>query len=277
MKILVCIKPDMTGQEISPFDRLALEAALVLKETGGTSGHPDFEVDVITVGPARWKDCLYRALGTGADRAIHILTPDVPHPEFSGLVPAAAISQLLAGVINKWDKGEMGGYGKKLSGAGDPSPAQEPHHTENYRSYDLILTGIMSQDLMAGQTGPMLAQFLDLPCATAVTRLDIRGPGILFARREMEAGHQEDLDILLPALVSIQAGTYTPRYPVLSHMLKARGKPVLTLEGEVLPSVPEVFPDPVLPGQTREGRLVSGTVQEQVAVFREFLGERGLV
>ena len=243
MNILVCIKPDMTEEEIGPFELLALEAGLALKEAcAGTDFH---RLDVITAGPESWRDCLVRALGTGADRGIHILIPFENHENGSGPLPAAAGAGMLAQIL---------------------SPL----------SYDLILTGMMSQDLMAGQTGPMLARMLDIPCATGVVRMDMETPDRLLARREMDGGVEETLEIPLPALVSIQSGHYTPRYPVLSHMLKAKEKPVAVHPVEALPLVPEVFSSPRIPGRSREGRVISGPVGAQVAAFEGFLKERGL-
>ena len=43
-----------------------------------------------------------------------------------------------------------------------------------HKSYDLILCGIMSEDMMQFQVGPMLARRLSLPCATAVIHETIK-------------------------------------------------------------------------------------------------------
>ena len=245
MNILVCIKPDVTGEEIGPFERLALEAGLSLKEACLASG-VTARVDVVAAGPASWQDCLVRALGTGADRGIHILTPadsdsPVPNP-----MPASAVAALLAQTLSPMD-------------------------------YDLILAGVMSQDLMAGQTGPMLAQLLEVPCATAAFELALsETPDSLLVNREMEGGLQERLRVPLPALVTVQSGFYTPRYPVLSHMLKAREKPVQQFTIPCLPQVPETVNVPVAPEQTRAGTVASGSLGEQVEAFKCFLRERGL-
>jgi len=240
MNILICIKPDMTGQEIGPFELLALEAGLSLKGACGGNAR----LDVITAGPDLWQDGLVRALGTGADRGIHVLTPPVNNGD--GLVPASAGAGMLARAL---------------------SPL----------SYDLILTGVMSQDLMAGQTGPMLARMLEIPCATGVVRMDMKASGRLLARREMDGGMEETLGISLPALVSIQSGHYTPRYPVLSHMLKAKEKPLEVYPVESLPPVAEIFVPPMIPARSREARVVAGPLGEQVKAFDAFLKDRGLV
>jgi electron transfer flavoprotein beta subunit len=236
MNILVCIKPDMTKAKIGPFELLALEAGLVLK-----AACPDTaRLDVITAGPALWQDCLVRALGTGADQGIHMLTL----LDTNAMHPAAVTAGVLARALLPL-------------------------------SYDLILTGVMSQDLMAGQTGPMLARMLDIPCATGVVRMDLTADRLV-ARREMDGGMDETLEIPLPALVSVQSGHYCPRYPVLSHMLKAKEKPLAVHAVESLPIVPEQFFPPEIPQQSRKARVVTGPISDQVAAFDAFLRERGL-
>lgn len=259
MKILVCIKPDMAGREIGPFEHLALEAGLVLRDSCRSLGMADSRVDVVTAGPKSWEEGIVRALGMGADQGIHLLTPENEWAAHCpGLVPASRTSARLSRI-------------------------------PDLSSYDLILTGILSQDLMAGQTGPMLAERLRLPCVTAVTQLilpdpvtesdpePVTAPGtFLFAIREMEGGLAEEVRITLPALVSIQSGTYTPRYPVLSHMLKAREKPFRQIPAVDPSSGPEIFSDPVQPDKTRAGTCITGPIDHQVDAFIAFMQERGL-
>ena len=92
MKILVCVKevpepssglginPDQTWAEsgdpaeyrMNRFDEYALEEAILIKES-----HDNVVVDTVSVGPPRVKDTLKRALGKGADHAVHILYPEL--------------------------------------------------------------------------------------------------------------------------------------------------------------------------------------------------------
>ncbi len=256
MRILVCIKPDVTGEEIGPFEILALEAGLCLKESCIAVDGQACQVDVIIVGPDHWMDCIHRALGMGADSGIHILT--APQEDGGGLIPASVVAGLLAAFA---------------------ASSEHP--------YDLILTGVMSQDLMAGQTGPMLAEYLDIACATAVVQAECRD-NILAAQREWEGGYRETLDLELPALISVQSGFYTPRYPTLSHMLKAKTKPITVLnrvdleakcKSDLLPELTprECFSGLEAPTQTREGKIIQGSLQEQVLAFNTFLQQRALI
>jgi electron transfer flavoprotein beta subunit len=244
MKILVCIKQGSEDGEMSRFDEFALEESLALKDSVA-EGMPAVRVDVITVGPDHVAAVIKRAFGMGADRGIHIVTRDTQY------VSAFVIASNLAAVA-----GRVG--------------------------YDLIFTGIMSQDMMAGQTGPMLAELLDYPCATGVVKNHLaHDTGIVRVEREMEKGYTDCLEIRLPAVLTIQAGINTPRYPSLSKMLAAGKKPITTLvEGDLFP-IP-VRPKESLvaveyPEQTRAGQRLGGTLDDQVRQFKAFLREKDLL
>ncbi len=92
---------------------------------------PGSVVEAVSVGPARAVAVLRRALAMGADEAFHILREEVEDP--------------LPGDVAAWIAAAVRG-----------------------RGHDLILTGVMSEDAMHAQTGPVLAELLGIPCATAV-------------------------------------------------------------------------------------------------------------
>jgi electron transfer flavoprotein beta subunit len=82
--IRIRVKPDNTGvitdgvkQSINPFDEIALEEALRLKEKGFAE-----EVVVVSIGPAEVQNQLRTALAMGADRALLV--------EASGIEPLDA-------------------------------------------------------------------------------------------------------------------------------------------------------------------------------------------
>ena len=258
MNILVCIKPDMAGQDIGPFESLALEAGLILKEKAAEQGDKDWQVDVVTVGPIDWEDCLRRAFGMGADNGFHILVQS--ENKNCGLIPASETAVLLAQAIQ--------------------FPGLMP-------SYDLILTGVMSQDVMAGQTCPMLGELLGVPAVTAVIDIDKSSSShvdkqIISTRREWEGGIVETMDIPLPAVLSVQSGVYSPRYPTLSHMLKAGEKSIEIIYPEKLknrdidPIPREIICEIKTPEKTREALVVSGSLEDQVQAFADFLEKRAL-
>jgi electron transfer flavoprotein beta subunit len=91
--VRIRVKPDGSGvitdgvkMSINPFDEIALEEALRIKERGGAE-----EVVVATVGPADCQQQLRTALAMGADRALHVQADGVVEP----LVAARALLKLV--------------------------------------------------------------------------------------------------------------------------------------------------------------------------------------
>jgi electron transfer flavoprotein beta subunit len=91
--VRIRVKPDGTGvvtdgvkMSINPFDEIALEEALRIKERGGAE-----EVIVATIGPADCQQQLRTALAMGADRALHVQADGVIEP----LVAARALLKLI--------------------------------------------------------------------------------------------------------------------------------------------------------------------------------------
>ncbi|MEN2747284.1 electron transfer flavoprotein subunit beta/FixA family protein [Sphingomonas sp. T9W2] len=77
---------------INPFDEIAVEEAVRLKEAGVAT-----EIVVVSVGPAQAQDVLRTALAVGADRAILIRAEAMPEP--------LAVAKLLAAVVGKEQPG----------------------------------------------------------------------------------------------------------------------------------------------------------------------------
>jgi electron transfer flavoprotein beta subunit len=90
--VRIRVKPDGSGvvtdgvkMSINPFDEIAIEEALRIKERGGAE-----EVVVATIGPADTQPQLRNALAMGADRAILVQVDGVVEP----LVAARALLKL---------------------------------------------------------------------------------------------------------------------------------------------------------------------------------------
>jgi electron transfer flavoprotein beta subunit len=92
--VKIRVKPDGSGIDLAnvkmsmnPFDEIAVEEAVRLKEKGGAT-----EIVVVSIGPAKAQDVLRTALAIGADRGILVETPDVP-------VEPLAVAKILKGVV----------------------------------------------------------------------------------------------------------------------------------------------------------------------------------
>jgi electron transfer flavoprotein beta subunit len=208
MKILVCIKQvpqkDATlklneagtwiredvAYEVNEPDAYALEEALRLKEKHGG------EVVAVTVGPARSQQVLREALAKGADRAIHLVDDS-----FVAL-DAVSTARAIAAAI----EGEGGG-----EGGGEP--------------FDMVFTGLQSDDYGFAQTGVLLAELLGWPHATIIIGIEKTENGLRL-KRELEAGQYQWIDMPLPCVLTIQSGINKLRYATLMGIKQARNKPL---------------------------------------------------
>jgi electron transfer flavoprotein beta subunit len=93
--VKVRVKADQSGVELAnvkmamnPFDEIAVEQALRIKEGGGAD-----EVIAVSIGPSQNQETIRTALAMGADRGIHI---DAPHD-----IEPLAVAKLLKAVVEK--------------------------------------------------------------------------------------------------------------------------------------------------------------------------------
>lgn len=93
--------------------------------------------------------------------------------------------------------------------------------------YDLIICGEGSGDLYAQQVGVRLAEVLEIPCATCVSKITIVDDQLI-AERKLEDGI-EVVAVPLPALVTVLPEINTPRIPGLKDTLAASKKPVIDI------------------------------------------------
>src|ERR1700726_100671 len=159
--------------EVNEPDAFALEEALRQKEK-----HKG-EVVVVTAGPARAMQVLREALAKGADRAIHL-----EGDAFVGLDAYNTARAIAAAIIIDQGKDEK---------------------------FDLIMTGLQSDDYGYAQTGVILAEILGLPHATIVIEVDATGEE-LRVKRELESGWYQWYTMPKPALLTIQSGISQIRY-----------------------------------------------------------------
>lgn len=94
--------------------------------------------------------------------------------------------------------------------------------------YDLILTGRESIDYNSGQVVGMLAELLDMPSISVVTKLEVQGTGATL-EREIDGG-KEVIACSLPLVASAQKGMAEPRIPNMRGIMTARTKPLLLIE-----------------------------------------------
>ncbi|MBL4951189.1 electron transfer flavoprotein subunit beta/FixA family protein [Neobacillus sp. OS1-32] len=133
---------------------------------------------------------------------------------------------------------------------------------------DLILGGNVAIDGGSGQVGPRVAELLNIPYVTTITKLEIDGNNVTVTR-DVE-GDSEVIETSLPLLVTAQQGLNEPRYPSLPGIMKAKKKPLEELElddldldeedVEAKTKTIEVY----LPPKKEAGKVLAGELSDQV-------------
>ena len=92
-------------------------------------------------------------------------------------------------------------------------------------TFDLIFTGLQSDDYGYAQTGVVLAELLGWPHATIIMQIEKTDGGIK-VKRELEAGYFQFVEMPLPAVLTIQSGINKLRYATLIGIKQAKNKPL---------------------------------------------------
>ena len=253
--ILVCIKavPDLSSGQKLVVDggRIALsdidwcmnsyDACALEAALAIKDAQPEVVVDVLSAGTEVVRPVIRRAMAMGADAGIHMPL------ETEGHTSAAAVAAAIAR--------HAGG-----------------------NAYDLILAGAISEDLMQGITGPMIAAALDLPCAAAAMAIELDlSKKTLDVSCEMEGGMSERIRLALPALVTVQTGGWQPRYPTLSNTLRSRKQMIQQMEA----GMPKADSSAVrtlglaTPPPASACRIIEGTPTEKADKLLTLFDEKG--
>ena len=240
LKILVCMK--QVPQKDAPL-KLNETAAWIREDVSYEVNEPDAfaleeslrqkekhggEVVVITSGPARSQQVLREALAKGADRAIHL-----EDNAFVGLDAFNTAKAFAAAIKDE--------------------------------KFDLIFTGLQSDDYGYAQTGVILAELLGWPHATIIMQIEKTDSGIR-VKRELEAGFFQFVDMPLPAVLTIQSGINKLRYATLIGIKQAKNKPIRKVAlaevqsaiGENLQKIERLY----VPQKTKKTEHIEGTPAE---------------
>jgi electron transfer flavoprotein beta subunit len=211
--VKVRVKSDGTGVDIAnvkmsmnPFDEIAVEEAVRLKEAGVAT-----EVVAVSAGVTQCQETLRTALGVGVDcapptepRKKTSLPPSPPPAiliESSEDLQPLAVAKLLKALVDK----------------------EQPQ---------LVILGKQAIDDDANQTGQMLAALAGLPQATFASKVTV-ADGKATVAREVDGG-AETLTLTLPAVITTDLRLNEPRYVTLPNIMKAKKKPLETIKPEDL-------------------------------------------
>jgi electron transfer flavoprotein beta subunit len=182
------------------------------------------EVVVCSAGPARVQQVLREALARGADRALHV------EDDSLGAADASVSAGALAGAM-----------------------ADE--------KFDLVLTGLQSDDQGHGQTGVVLAERLGIPHSTIIMEIQVEGSRVR-VKRELEGGWFQWVAMPLPALLTIQSGINQLRYATLKGIMGAKKKEI-----RKVPLPPGLKPSQqivalALPTRSKQTQMITGSPSE---------------
>jgi len=190
------------------------------------------EVVVLSAGPERVGSTIREALAKGADRGLHILCDDL------GDRDALAVAKLLAAAIEPENPG-------------------------------LVLTGLQSEDLGLGQTGVILAELLGLPHATLILHVEKTADGVK-VKRELEEGWFQEIELPLPAVLTMQSGGSKLRYATLMGIKKAKTKEIRVVNAAELgaEAAPVVTLEKIaLPVKQKSTQMLGGSAKEAAAAL----------
>ena len=149
------------------------------------------ELTVLSIGPDRVVEAIKKSLAMGCDNAAHVQD-------------AAASSK------DPWQIASIiAAYAKD-------------------KGFDLIFTGMQSQDRGSAQVGVMVAEQLGFSSTTTIVGFEFEN-GTITAKRELEGGIKGVVRLKTPALVTCQLGLNIPRYPTLPNIMKAKKKEIVAI------------------------------------------------
>jgi len=174
---------------------------------------------------------------------------------------------------------------EKFNGSDGYAIAKILHSVIKTLPYDLVLVGMQAGDDGNAAVGPTLAEMLKIPHTTMVKKLEL-GVGAAKVNRELEGGLEEQLEVKLPALFSIQTGINEPRYVSIMGIRKAMQKEirVMTLADTGLTDadvgetgswikIDKLYVPPV----EKQAEFIKGTPDEAATKIAEILKAKGLI
>jgi len=178
----------------NPFCEIALEEAVRLKEKKVAT-----EIIAVSIGPKLAAETLRSALAVGADKGIHVTTDMRTDQELQPL----AVAKILA-------------------------------HLAKRDNADIVILGKQSIDGDNCQTGPMTAALLGWSQCTFASALNVDAASkSITADRETDFG-SEKIKVSLPSVVTADLRLNEPRYATLPNIMKAKKKPLETIDAASL-------------------------------------------
>src|SRR5688572_7413089 len=182
------------------------------------------EVVVCSAGPVRVQQVIREALARGADRALHV------EDDSLGAADAFMAADALAAAMTD-------------------------------ERFDLVLTGLQSDDQGHGQTGVVLAERLGIPHSTIIMDVQVQD-GALRVKRELEGGWFQWIAMPLPALLTIQSGINQLRYATLKGIMAAKKKEIRRVELPADLTPAQAIVSLGVPTKSKQTQMIAGSPSE---------------
>jgi electron transfer flavoprotein beta subunit len=182
------------------------------------------EVIVCAAGPSRVAQVIREALARGADRAVHVEHDALASAD--AFVTAAALADAMRD-----------------------------------EQFDLVLTGLQSDDQGHASVGVILAERLGIAHATIIIDLQVED-GRLRVKRELEGGWFQWVGLSLPALLTIQSGINQLRYATLKGIMAAKKKEIRRVIPGTLGRAQQTIARLYAPQKSKHTQLIDGAPAE---------------
>jgi len=184
------------------------------------------EVTVCSLGPQSSNEIIKTALAKGADKGIHLINNNQDYADI------LSIAKIIV---------------KKI----------EPEN------FDIILSGLQSDDTGNCQLGLLIAELLDTSHSSLVMSTEVLNDNLIKVKQELENGWFQWTELNLPASLTIQSGINTPRYASLRGIMMAKNKPLESVEVNLSEYQSQLSLDKLyIPTKSKETTFIEGNTDE---------------
>ena len=186
------------------------------------------EVVVCTLGNQSSNEIIKTALAKGADRGIFLINKGTEYLDILSI----------AKIITK--------------------------HLES-ENFDLILSGLQSDDVGNCQLGLLVAELLNTSHSSLVMETEMINDDTMKVKQELESGWFQWTELNIPASLTIQSGINTPRYASLRGIMMAKNKPIEAIEIDTSEYPSSLSLEKLyIPSKSKETQFIEGNTDEIV-------------
>ena len=187
------------------------------------------EVVVCSLGGLSANEIIKTALAKGADKGIHLINAQ------NSYIDILSVAKMIANKI----KGE---------------------------NFDIILSGLQSDDMGNCQLGLLISELLNTSHSSLVMSTELINDNTIKVKQELENGWFQWTELNLPVSLTIQSGINTPRYASLRGIMMAKNKPLDSVEINISETESQLSLDKLyIPSKSKETKFIEGGSPDEIA------------